>query len=223
LAAITVAACITRLQREFEDITQAIAEDYLSASDREILTRMPLRVDSEDINLTSGTQLYAFAADTVVRVASVEYLKGSAVTNRKVLTATSIAELDLQSRDWRAAQNEEPTHFFITVNSSGALRIGFYPTPNTTTSGGYPIARVHLWRAASLVSGGSLPSVVRKPDMYVWGAAWLYAEDYRSIEEAQMYKARFENAVREEEEYLNSFAVQDTKRLVYDLPYGGVV
>lgn len=220
--AVTVATCISRLQREFDDISQAIAEEYLSLADREILGRLPLREDTEDISLTSGTATYAFSAETVIRIRSAEYLKSATVTNRKTLIATSIAELDLTNESWRATQNQEPTHYYLTSTSAGAMRLGLWPTPNTTTSGGYPLVRCYIHRSASLASGGSLPAIIRKPDMYVWCAGWLYAEDYRPFEKAQEMKARFENALREEEDYLNSFLTTDAKRLVYDFPIVGV-
>lgn len=229
MAAYTVASCITRLQREFDDISQAIAEEYLSKADRLLAGRIWMRQSVEDLSsitvgpTSNGMALYALSVDTIIRVGAVEWLKSAAQTNKKTLTPTSIRKLDIKNRDWRSVPNSEPTHFYHATSSTGAMRLGFYPSPNVATSGGYPLARCHVSLSAALASGGSLPECLQTDNAHVWGAAWLYANDYRQKEEADQYEARFERAVRQEEEFLYSFEEYDTERLVYDFPVGGVV
>lgn len=229
MAAVTVAASMARLQREFDDCSDAIAELYLSLADRLISGRIWMRQDVEDLSsltvgpTSNGMALYAFGADTVIRVASVEYLRSSSQSNRNDLIPTSISALDIDSNGWRGVANSEPSHWYEARDSAGALRLGLWPCPVTASSGGYPLVRAHVSRSAALATGGSLPAGLQSSNAHVWGAAWLYANDYRSKEEADQYEVRFERAIRTEEEYMYSFASYDTQRLSYDLPIPGIV
>jgi hypothetical protein len=73
------------------------------------------------------------------------------------------------------------------------------PKPNQTTSGSYPVLRLHVTRVAALSGGDSLPKSILTKDAYVYGAQLKFALDNRTYaDEVPQLKALYDEAVARE-------------------------
>jgi len=229
--AIAVNDAVTEILRPFPDAAVAgsgsyasIALEYRNKASRYLAFHLPIRWDSEDINLTAGTSEYAFAAETVARVWSVRYLRSANQDDNYRLKETDITRLDLEFGNWRGLENDEPQMFYIGATSAGALRLGVTPAPNLTTSGGYPILRCNVTRFGTLAAGGDLPANIRSSDVYVFTACWRYAQDFRRIDEAEYYKNLMMRAIDEERDFFFGRNAYDKQSIIYGaFPSGGIV
>lgn len=221
---------MTKLYRPFPDMAKAgaghttIAEEYLTEADAILAYHLPLRLTTEDINLTSGTREYAFSDSLISRVWTVRYLRSATADDSYKLEHTDLTKLDLESGNWEALDDGEPQSFYLGSSSAGALRIGVSPSPDTTTSGGYPILRCRVSKTAALASGGSLPDNIRTATVYVACAAWRYAEDYRDPEVAEQWLAKFNRALAAERDFFFGRSVYDKEEIQWaSFPGGGAI
>lgn len=126
-------------------------------------------VQTVDISLTSGTREYSLDPD-IFQIKSGVYL--TSASSYVPLWETSIDWLDYNAKSWRMQGTGQPTKYYELGGN-----IGFYPTPNTTTSGGYPIARLTVKKRNAITSiSDSLPSQIPNLDAYVYGACLRYAQ-----------------------------------------------
>lgn len=231
MATLAVNDAITEVKRIFPDSARvgigayaSIAEEYLAKADRYLADHLPIRWDSEDINITTGTAEYAFATEPA-RVWSVRYIKSAAQDDNYRLVQTDITKLDIQHGNWRGAQNGEPQMFYLGSTSTGALRLGVTPAPDVTTSGGYPILRAYCTRFAAIVAGGNLPANIRSSDVYVFVACWRYALDQRRPEEIIGYwENRAKQAIAAERDFFFGRSAYDKPEIMHgSFPGGGVI
>lgn len=221
---------MTKCYRQFEAMAKAgaghttIAEEYLSLIDSVIAFHLPIRMTSEDLTLVAGTGEYTTSDSLIARVWTARYLRSSATGDSYRLEHTDFTKLDLNDGDWRGADNAEPQMFYTTGSSAGALRVGLYPFPETSSAGGYPTVRLNVSKRAVLATGGSLPDMIQNDMLYVNGACWRYAEDHRKVEEANVYRQRFLRDLNEAREFFfarNAYDKQDIQHGTF--PGSGVV
>jgi hypothetical protein len=133
----TVLDIITRFRKRFGDCSASAALDLLNDSAREILYTIPYAKTSIDVPLVANTAEYALAAD-YLRVWSGRYLRSANAGDFRELKETSEDQLDLDRPGWRALEPDEPLAYYIDSNESVGGVVGFFPTPNATSSVGYP-------------------------------------------------------------------------------------
>lgn len=228
--AVTVATCITEVLREIPAASVAgtgsyatQAEEFIAKADKILAFELPLRLTTEDINLTSGTGEYATADELIARVWTARYVKSASTGDSKRLIHTDITKLDLEFDDWRGSDNGEPDYFYIGSSSAGAMRVGVFPFPDTTTSGGYPILRLNISKSADLVTGNSLPAIIQTSDLYVDCACWLYADRFYDKEKAAKFELRYMRRLDKARDFFFGRNFYDKQEFQFaSFPSGGV-
>jgi hypothetical protein len=155
----TVATLTTDLKRIFQDATTAACERAINMAHREIVTLMPdIARTTTSVNLTSGTSSYDLNVE-IGEVLSVVYQ--TAANTAIPLMQTTRRQLENEqpgTTAWAQMTSGTPDRFFLEGSAStdsAQLKIVLYPTPNTTTSAGYPVLSVTHSVMATLDSAGS--------------------------------------------------------------------
>lgn len=216
-----VSDCMIEVQRII-DCTDAIALEYINKADRDISTILRLRETTEDINLTAGTNEYALSTETILKVWAGRYIRSSATGDSNRMKETSYERMDLMMGDWRSDPSDEPTKFAIKPGSTGGASVLFHPTPATTTSGGYPIVRLYVTISKALISGDSLPALLKSSDVYTYRAAFRLANDVAKDQAPGLYEL-YKMALQEEIALANARNAYDEPGLVFKFATGGVV
>lgn len=229
--AVTVDVCEAEIRRELPASAVAgtgsytsIAFEMIAKADKVIASEIPIRLTSEDINLTAGTGEYATADELIARIWTARYVRSASTGDSKRLIHTDRTKLDLEFGDWRGADNGDPDYFYIGSSSAGALRVGVWPFPDTTTSGGYPVLRLNISKTADLVTGNSLPSVIQDSELYVDCACWLYAKRFFDKDKEAKYEARYLRSLDRARAFFFARNAYDKQELQFaSFPSGGVI
>lgn len=139
------------------------------------------RYSTITVNLVAGTNEYTLDTD-VLRVQTVEYLFSATWSNK--LEAVTIDELDVTVIGWRNFSGQ-PIKYYALSEASGNTainRVGLYPNPQTTTSGGYPALRLSCNLVDDFGTSDTLPPVLRDENailsrMYYFNCVDLYPKD----------------------------------------------
>lgn len=163
--AYTVTQVVTAVRQVFPDIADADIVDKINEANQVITQKTKIYPETTvDINLVAGTREYVLSA-TIQKVWAAAYVTSAGESGYQPLIETSQDELDIDNRTWRAQQNGVPYRYY----ELGGY-VGLYPTPNTTTSGGYPILRLFVNTQTTLTSISSLPSQVPTLEPWKWYA-----------------------------------------------------
>lgn len=215
----TVAGVENRVQRRFPDFVDATADEYINLVHQELLWELPLITTSEDISLTAGTQEYAVNAECI-RIISAELV--SSATVRTPIEIVRKEYLDQVQPGWRSITRGTPSRMYLT-RSTTAYTVGLLPIPVTTTSGGYPVLRLHESRTDELSTGDNLPQGLMTPDVYVYGALYRFALDNRATDdEVAMFKKMFEESKQKERKRHESMSPAPVTVMMRGLGMGGV-
>lgn len=201
----TISTIVGRVQNRLGDLVTARGIDIANVVHREILSHIPelrriAHSSPTSISLTASTKEYALT-EGIMQVDYVQYRTAAG-------TAVKLAEMGIEDMnkvvaDWRSAAAGTPTQFYLTANSTngGASMIGFHPTPDTTTSGGYPVAEVFgaIAESSALVAGDTISQLLPHSQVYTEGISYYAAHELRP--EAAMayyntYMAQLEAAKR---------------------------
>lgn len=163
-----------RARKGFEDLTKEDFTNHINRVHKDILIRMPVRVNTEDISLTSGTKEYALDSDIVKVWEAYRYDTSS---TGEALTATSVHDLHLDTPHFRFDANGKPKMFYVWNSVTTGDVIGFHPTPDTTTSSGYPKITLHVTRENTLDMTTTLPTGVKDHQIYIEGVCYYAAMD----------------------------------------------
>lgn len=201
--AFLVQTVVTRLRRAYPDITEAVALELVNEVHQELCLDLPLIVTTEDITLTAGTREYALNENTL-RVWAAEYVTSAADGARTSLLETDLSLLYKISPNWRAGGRGTPTRFYISRSSTDYV-VGIDPNPASSTSGGYPIVRLHVSRRASdLLIGDSFPKGILKLDLYLSGAAYKWCAERSIKDDLMVWAKRYDDAKKEERRRYNA-------------------
>jgi len=183
---------------DFDDVMDQMDDFYSEVDDTEklrhlqrvhsrILRSVPLEPSVVTFSsLVADTKEYA-TGDTYLRVWSVRYVMSATSGDSKVLKPISVDELDYDHANWRAADSGEPTYWYWRAGS-----IGLHPTPDTSTSGGYPLLSMEVSTDETITGATVLPGHVRNFDAWIFGALENIAisrRDWEAVPAFQM-KAR---------------------------------
>jgi hypothetical protein len=172
-----------------------VALEYINEVHADLLRQLPLVTATEDLSVTSGTQEYAINEATV-RIVAAEWV--TSATERRSLVVTDYDYLNSEEPNWRRRSAGTPSRVYLWRSATDYV-VGIDPKPNTTTSGGYPVLRLHATRVGTLTATGSLPKGIINKDVYAYGAMLRFAMDNRTYaDEVPTLKALFEEAVTAE-------------------------
>jgi len=135
---------------------------------RDILARVHLQSDIEEVTaLTTSTRLYDLAT-TVSRVWWCRYQRSSAVDDYAVLQPISLETLETENQRYLMQSDAEPRVWYTAHGSGGRLQVGVDPAPATASTGSpeYPRLILRVTRAESLSSSTVLPAGV--PTLRAW-------------------------------------------------------
>lgn len=190
--AIAVSAVQARVRRRFRDCSDTLALEYINEVHQDLLRQLPLVTATEDLSVTSGTQEYAINEATG-RIVAAEWV--TSATTREILTVTDFDYLNQEEPSWRSRGSGTPTRLYLWRSATDNV-VGLDPKPNVTTSGGYPVVRLHVARFQTLTGGDSLPKSILSMDAYVYGAQMRFAMDNREYAgEVATLKSAYEEAI----------------------------
>lgn len=155
---------VNRIRRHFPDVSETIVLEQLNEVHAELTRDIPLNRSSSTLtSLVDGTREYSLGA-TVARVWSAHYATTSAEGLGRTLRPTNIEYLDEHRGEWRNQGDAEPREFYIYAGN-----IGFYPTPPTTSSGGYPRVTLQVTTYDTIVVGTTMPTFTSSHEAWVMG------------------------------------------------------
>lgn len=195
----TVTNVVTAVQRVYSMLQTSDVVGYLNEVRPDILRRLRLRNTTQDISLTAGTDRYAVTTP-MLGATAVEYIRSATASDRRVLDATNLETLDISYPNWRARESDEPRQYYFTDGTTGPL-IGLFPEPDLSTSGGYPVVRIHYLDCNTLSSGDTISDNLLSPMLYVHAICKRYAED-RGLEDVGLRMQLFTDELGANEAYL---------------------
>lgn len=203
--ALTIQQAISAVQRRLPDAPASVLLQHANTVHKMILVRIPeLRRDTVTLSLTSGTREYSIA-ETVYQVNSAVYQTAASVYS--ALIPTTPEELDSTTPTWRTDASAAPQYFYLSTNqaSGNSEVIGFYPTPNTTTSAGYPSVLMYTssLQASDLATTDSCLPTLFSSQVYVEGITWLACLEIRP-QMANAYHSSFQSELEAELEYVRT-------------------
>lgn len=159
--------------------TEGQAVSILNDVHAEIVTQCGLYMHTTlDVPFVAGVREYAFDGD-VYGVVAGSYVQGPG--SSLPMRQTSVDRLDYEVPGWRDfGTRGSPFQYYL----QGAA-IGFWTTPNVTTVGGYPFARLTVLERSALTSLASpLPAQVPTLDAWVFGVClrWCVRNDRAALE-----------------------------------------
>lgn len=188
---------LTRVQRRFPDITNAIALEYLNMVNRDAYAQWPLRVEQFDAQTTLGEPLIPLRSDVAV-VWTVEYVS-SATAAPITLNPTETSFLEDEHYNWRGLSNSMPRQYAIEGENLRVL-----PPPNLTATDGYPLLRVHLSRLPVdlTINDYTTPTLPVNGNLYYTGICYYFALD-EDQGESEAWGQRYRAEVLLAENYLH--------------------
>lgn len=209
MAITTAANVLTEVLAHFRGEDTTTAESYIAIAIDRLCYDLPILKNKFSLKLTAGTSEYSFGSGspwytwgtsntattaTVIRIESAWYLDSSSAWRR--LDPTSTQKLDTENETWRYQDSSSPYEIYTQSDSAGALSIGVFPTPDTTsdpaTGAGYPRMDFTTWHTFSSGFAGTatIPSCIRNPLVLVYGA--LYAIDPREgASDGESWRAKY--------------------------------
>ncbi len=180
-----VNTAIDNAQRVFPDMSDTVGLVFFNQVRRDLHAHFKLRQASQDINLTNGTQEYAYSAD-FMNIESVHYVTASGVSVN--LEPVEYSYLNKHERDWRDTAAGTPTRFYLTVGdtTSGPM-VGLDPKPNTTTSAGFPIITVRGTKTVDMAAGETIYDDIPNTLVYEYGMCFHFART-EHLEEAEYWR-----------------------------------
>jgi hypothetical protein len=165
----SVAQVVSEVQLAFDNANAQIVLDCINRVHRDLCSEFALYKSTTQINLVDGQREYDLDRD-VMSVRVVTYLPNNSGAY-EILMPQDVSELDRTTPGWRRLAKGAPKNFYI-----DAGKIGFFPTPNVTTIGGYPVVEIETTNASVLGMGDMVPSAIRSSRVYSLGARRYYAE-----------------------------------------------
>lgn len=190
--AVTVATVEASVQLDFPDVPTADVFTALTEEHAKLCHLYPLYESSETFSsLVDGTSEYNFST-VPASVRHAVYKPSSTNSGWTTLRATTIDALNSDNPSWRQSTPSQPTHYYTTTDGTN-FKLGLYPAPNTTSSGGYPAVTVYTWLATTLST--NMPVSIDAYDCYKYGTCYRLALQ-KNDPRVATYKALYEEAKR---------------------------
>ncbi len=202
----TVATVVSSVQRVYSNLITADVVGYLNEVRPDILRRLRLRNTSQTVNLTAGTGEYAITTP-MLGATSVEYRRSATDSDARILDPTNLETLDIVHPNWRNRESDEPRQYYFIDGLTGP-KIGFFPEPDLTTTGGYPIITIRYLDCETLSSGSTIYDDILSPMLYVHNVCRRYAED-RGLDDLALRFKLCDDEMKANEDYLKGRQTKD--------------
>ena len=216
----TVQNAIDYFQEIYPECDETRALRYLNRVNKRLLGRLPFRNSTEDITLTSGTRKYDLSANTI-KIWAAEYIRTSADDDFYHLTERNVDEMDILWPGWRSLTNQSsstPDTYFVdtaTSSDSAKMQVGFYPTPPTSTSGGYPKVRLYVTTMTDYDTTDTVPTDLLDEEVFVAGMCYFWSLR-RDKEKNEFWKIRFEEEIHKNIVHLQTLMARDNFEISFD-------
>lgn len=171
----------------------SIAVNLFNEVHNDILARCGIQTDTETISLTADTKEYALAV-TARFASTAVYVRSATAGDAVKLQSKAQEAFEADHGTYKNEASGEPDSYYIVHSSDGTVKIGFDPTPDTTTSGGYPSVVMRVGRGATLTASGNLPLGVKNHTAWIAGIQAFWARR-RSLPDAAQKMAEYEAEV----------------------------
>ncbi len=181
----TVADIVNQARVKYPDMdATGLGVDLFNTVHNRILTQAQVQTDVETFSsLVSGTKVYDVQT-TARKVWSALYYRSSTAGDLYKLKARSVEEFEAYLPTYAGDASGTPQFYYVRFKNDGQLDLGLHPTPDTSTSGGYPKVVLRVSRGAVLTSTGNLPLGVADYSAWVSGLMAEYARLKRGPDEA---------------------------------------
>lgn len=182
----TVQKIISLARRHFATFDDQEALTYLQAVHNKILRLVRVKPDeSYDVLLTADVGSYSLDP-LISRIWSASYL--ASADDTRPLYPRSVDELDWQTKGiWRSQPSSTPVWY-----DERAGQLVLYPTPDTSSSDGYPKVSLVVQKTDVLSLTSVLPTAVDEFDAWIYGLCRKY-----SAEKARDQLAAFDGLYRQ--------------------------
>lgn len=206
--------CVNEFREAFyPDCPLDTAKTLFDRAYKLVLKTLRVRGDEIVVSLTSGTREYTIDSN-ILSIKNAYYQRSSNAGNWVNLTPSSLDMMDALTSGWRiAGYTSEPSSYYTNTAVNGntsILKIGFYPIPQTTTSGGYPRVVLYVNDYADLGDSDTVPPMVLTDNVYLYYMAKQWAErqdaprvaywsqlfDAEMVKESNHARGNVENAPR---------------------------
>lgn len=203
----TVATVVSSVQRVYSNLITSDVVGYMNEVRPDILRRLRLRNTTQNVNLTASTGEYAITAP-MLGATSVVYIRSATESDRRILEPTNLETLDIVHPNWRSREAGEPRYYYFIDGLTGP-KIGFFPKPDLTTTGGYPIVTIYYLDCETLNSGSTIYDDILSPMLYVHNVCRRYAED-RGLDDLGLRLKLCADEMTANENYLKGRQTKDT-------------
>jgi hypothetical protein len=175
----SVTTVIAAARQILPRLTTTRAQAHFHTAHKELLDEAQVRNIPVTLgSLVDGTREYDWAEGNLKAWDAVYY---DSSTSFKHLEHVTEDWLDIYKPNWRAeAEEGDPDYYYITSSQdtdSAKKVIGFYPIPDTTTSGGYPKVIVEATQFAELTTSETLPSTILHSQFHIYRVCELAAPE----------------------------------------------
>ena len=204
----TVQDCIDGLHVTYPQVQDDQALLYFRQVHREVCNLGQLNYDSYTFSsLVAGTREYVMSDLDVTTSVRAAYYQTDADTYYK-LTPTSTDWLDEYRPNWRLdTDTGQPEMFYIEGKGSYVdpeeTRIGFYPTPNTTSTSGYPRVVTYGTTYQAMNPTEDIAPIIPSIRVYIEGMKKLYASD-RDPDRLAMWDELYKRELHSTLAYINN-------------------
>lgn len=209
----TVQQLINLARRHFQLFDEQEALTYLQGVHNKILRLVRIKPDETvDVSLTADTYNYTLAT-TIVRIWDARYVLSSTTGDSRPLYSRSVDQLDWETKGiWRTQPSATPIWY---DERSGELIL--YPTPDTTTSAGYPKVTLTVQKTDVLTMASTLPTQVDEYDAWIYGLCRKYAAE-KERDQYAFFDMAYRRALNDLISFSEGKAARDMPNIQADIP-----
>lgn len=192
----TAAQAVDRAQVKRPELTDADGLLLIDDANKEILSRVHLISDLENITtMSASVRTYDFDP-SVVRVWSARLQNSATTSDYTTLAPINFDQIETENPNFLKQDDTTPRFWYINHSSDGTLQIAVDPAPSTASASGYPRIIVRVTRANTLSSGTLLPIGI--PNHRAW---WLgvvaYWDELNNPSNYPQSRSEFDQAISE--------------------------
>lgn len=176
-----VSEVVSEMRRKYPACDPTRALELFNKVYREFATRSQIRNSTLSITLTASTAEYDLSS-AVYMIHEAYYEESSNPSDWTPLKERSLDEYITKRWGWRQTQgsSSKPVEYYTTSaenSNTSKARVGFWPVPDTSTSGTYPRVRLYVTTIIDLITSDTVPPQVVNTNLFVYGMYALWAAD----------------------------------------------